>query len=367
MTTPKETIWKIEPHTQAKHEILRRYLGSWFPILGKYNQRVIYIDGFSGPGRYKGGEPGSPIIALQEALKHSTRLNGINLTFLFMDERADRIEHLQSELANFSCPNNFSLNAITGLFDVEFKNLLDRLEAEGLQIAPTFAFIDPFGFKGLPFELVQRLLKNPKTEVFISVMVDSINRFLEHPDGQTTQHIASLFGTPQVLDIPQGGGDRITELRLLYQQQLGKAAKFVRFFEMRNVQNRTIYYLFFATNHPLGHKKMKEAFWKIDSSSGFGFSDATNPHQLILFEIDQSPMLARELQAHFLNQKVSVEQIERFVDDHTSFLGSHMRSALKLLEQDNKIRVDIHKQDNTKRRGNTFPKGVIVEFITPLF
>lgn len=26
-------IWKIEQHTQAKHELLRRYLGAWFPIL----------------------------------------------------------------------------------------------------------------------------------------------------------------------------------------------------------------------------------------------------------------------------------------------------------------------------------------------
>lgn len=110
MATPQETIWEIEPHTQAKHEILRRYLGAWFPILGKYNQRVVYIDGFSGPGRYKRGEPGSPVIALREALKHSVRLSNINLTFLFMDERADRIEHLENELANFSIPNNFSVH-----------------------------------------------------------------------------------------------------------------------------------------------------------------------------------------------------------------------------------------------------------------
>lgn len=38
MAIPKETIWEIEPHTQAKHEILRRYLSAWFPILGKYNK-----------------------------------------------------------------------------------------------------------------------------------------------------------------------------------------------------------------------------------------------------------------------------------------------------------------------------------------
>ncbi len=101
MTTPKETIWDIEPHTLAKHEILRRYLGAWFPILSTFNDRVIYIDGFCGPGRYRNRELGSPIIALNEALKHQQRLNGRKVTFLFIDERPDRIEHLQHELSLF--------------------------------------------------------------------------------------------------------------------------------------------------------------------------------------------------------------------------------------------------------------------------
>ena len=59
MTTPKDTIWPIEPHTLAKHEILRRYLETWYPILCRYNTHVVYIDGFCGSGRYKGGEPAS--------------------------------------------------------------------------------------------------------------------------------------------------------------------------------------------------------------------------------------------------------------------------------------------------------------------
>src|SRR5215475_1669133 len=67
VAVPKDTIWPIEPHTSAKHQILRNYLDAWLPILGKYNRRIVYIDGFSGPGEYAGGEPGSPIIALEAA------------------------------------------------------------------------------------------------------------------------------------------------------------------------------------------------------------------------------------------------------------------------------------------------------------
>ena len=94
------TQWEIEPHTLAKHEILRRYLSAWYPILSTYNPRIVYLDGFCGPGRYKGGEDGSPIIALREALKYSQRLKNNEITFLFVDERADRIAHLNAELNN---------------------------------------------------------------------------------------------------------------------------------------------------------------------------------------------------------------------------------------------------------------------------
>ena len=367
MVTLKDTIWEIEPHTQAKHEILRRYLGAWFPILGKYNQRVVYIDGFSGPGRYKGGEPGSPIIALREALKHGKRLNNVNLSFIFMDVRADRIAHLENELANFPAPNNFSLQTITGSFDVEFRQMLDDLDANGLQIGPTFAFVDPFGFKGLPFELVRRLLGNPRTEVFINVMIDSINRFLVHPDDKVTQHIASLFGTSNVPDVGRSADDRVTTLRLLYQEQLQKYAKYVRFFEMRNSNDRPIYYLFFATNHPLGHVKMKEAFWKVDESSGYRFSDATNPDQLVLFEIDDTPSLAKDIHNHFMDQKVSVAQVKAYVEDQTPFIATHMRNALILLENDQKILVAPIKLGGQKRRKRSFPEDVTMQFVSTLF
>ena len=68
MAVPQEILWPIGPHTKAKHEILKKYLQRWFPILNKYYKRVVYIDGFCGPGRYEGGELGSPLIALKAAL-----------------------------------------------------------------------------------------------------------------------------------------------------------------------------------------------------------------------------------------------------------------------------------------------------------
>src|SRR5580704_5033889 len=86
MAAPRQTIWPLEPHTRAKHEILKRYLQAWMVILsqGRFPE-ILYIDGFAGPGEYSGGEVGSPIIALDTALAFRPPLTS-QVHFLFVEQ-----------------------------------------------------------------------------------------------------------------------------------------------------------------------------------------------------------------------------------------------------------------------------------------
>lgn len=362
MTKPSETLWEIEPHTKAKHEILRRYLGAWFPILGSKIPRIVYIDGFCGPGRYLGGEEGSPIIALQEARKQPILIN-TDVNFLFIDEREDRIKHLESELSLLNIPSNFHIDTRVNEFEDTLTKILDALEKKGAHLAPTFAFIDPFGFKGAPFSLIKRLMSNSRTEVFINIMVDSVNRFVEHPLPVDRQHIKDLLGIcDDEIEGVINSQDRILAFRQLYQDKLLEHATFVRYFEMRDNRNKVIYYLFFASNHPLGHKKMKEAFWKVDNQSGFKFSDRTDPNQPVLFEFDPSIDLAKTLKARFSGTKQKSEDIISFVDNETAYIETHAKKALVHLENGNEISAEPIKSDGAKRKRGTFPAGVAIHF-----
>ncbi len=262
MAVPKDTIWPIEPHTSAKHQILRKYLDAWLPILGTYNKRIVYIDGFSGPGQYAGGEPGSPIIALEAARTHRANLAG-ELVFLFVEERNDRVAHLNGLIAAIPLPGHFKVHVEEGTFAAHLTALLDALDQERGQIPPTFALIDPFGFAGIPYALIKRLLAKDKREVLITFMADSINRWLTHPDENIRAHITETFGTDEAVQIAFGTGDRAEGLKNLYHRQLQKVVRFVRYFEMRDRDHRVVYYLFFASNNALGHLKMKEAMWKV--------------------------------------------------------------------------------------------------------
>jgi three-Cys-motif partner protein len=362
MTVPKETIWELDPHTLAKHEILRLYLQAWFPILNAFHQRVIYVDGFCGPGRYIGGEPGSPIIVLKLAATHIKALTG-EIVFWFIDSHKDRIEYLKTELARLTLPSNFKVTASHGEFDEKLRVLLNRIDEKNAQLAPTFIFIDPFGFSGVPYSLVRRALEKPHCEVLITFMVDSINRWIDHPEEKVRAHIPEIFGTEEVFKIDRNARNRIGLLRDLYQKQLEKAAKFVRHFEMRDRNNRIQYLLFFATNHRLGHIKIKEAMWAVDPEGDFRFSDATNPGQDVLFGIDQTELLWPILKKTFAGREVTTDQIRGFVEDKTAFLGTHMKATLKEHERPElsareRVQVRGVKADGKPRRKGTFPDGV---------
>ena len=362
MAVPHNTTWSIEPHTAAKHQILRKYLDAWLPILRTYN-RKMYVDGFSGPGQYTGGEPGSPIIALEAALSHHANLGG-ELVFLFIEERDDRAEHLKDEIAKLAIPAHFVVKVERGTFADRLTKTLDKLDAAESQAPPTFALVDPFGFSGIPYALIQRLLSNSKCEVLITVMVDAINRWLAHPDENIRAHIAETFGTDEAIKIAEGTGDRATELKILYHHQLNSAAKFVRYFEMCDRDHRVVYYLFFASNNPLGHLKMKEAMWKVDPLGDFTFSDSTNPDQALLFTAPSTAPLAADLVAKFRDTgKILVKLAEEYVQDHTAYLRKHMREALGQLETNGRLKVGEIKADGKKRRANTYPNDALLTFL----
>lgn len=357
MATPKSTVWAIEDHTKVKHEILKSYLEAWFPILGSKFPHIAYVDGFCGPGRYDDGQIGSPLVALGVAIDQQSRLPG-SIDFWFIDKEEKRIENLDAELEKLSIPPRFKVHRRVGKFDAVVWAELASISSA----PPTFAFIDPFGFAHIPFELIKRLLQQSKAEVFINFMVDSMNRWLEHPDEKVWGHIVEAFGTEKVREIA-GGPNRIQHLRDLYFARLKEVSRFVQYFEMRNKQNRVQFYLFFASNSRTGFVKMKEAMWRADPEGKFSFSDATNFAQGTLFPSGTHPKAYRPILDRFRGERdVIVERIKTFVEEETVFLEKHMKAALKQLEAEGEITVSGTKKTGEKRRKGSFPDDVVLSF-----
>src|ERR1700722_5414155 len=107
MSAPKGTVWDLEPHTRAKHEILKRYLRAWIPILSQGGFReVLYIDGFAGPGRYSKGEPGASVMSVEAALVQEVEIKA-RILFLFVERDTQRASMLGEIVKEVKRPDQF--------------------------------------------------------------------------------------------------------------------------------------------------------------------------------------------------------------------------------------------------------------------
>jgi hypothetical protein len=71
-----------------KHAILDSYVVPFASKVGRYapDSRVVYLDGYAGPGRYEDGTPGSPALILDSA----ARIAGFRQLDCYFVERAPK-------------------------------------------------------------------------------------------------------------------------------------------------------------------------------------------------------------------------------------------------------------------------------------
>jgi three-Cys-motif partner protein len=319
---------------------------------------VLFVDGFAGPGRYVGGEPGSPLVALQCVTEHHHDLSSKELLFLFIEENSARHQHLEQAVAELALPTNVKAHTHCGSFAETTESILDRLGTNDM--APAFIMIDPFGVKGVPLETIGRLAAYRKTELLISLMYESMNRFLTTKEFDP--HLDQMFGGEAWRGaIPLQGHERHQFLVDLYASGLKNIGmEHTRTFEMRDDGNRTEYDLVFATHSIEGIKAMKDAMWKMDPSGSYAFSDATQRDQLTLFaaepDFGQLTVMVRQ---QFTGQRVSVEKVEEFVVLETPFRETHYkRQVLVPMEKNGQLRVVAP----SGRRNGTFPAGTVIQF-----
>jgi three-Cys-motif partner protein len=349
--------------------VLRSYLNAWLPIMGMRNGRIIFVDGFAGPGEYEGGEEGSPIIALKALIDHASRQKiSAEVVYLFVEgdkKRADHLEGLVEQLRP-QLPSGCKVQVEHGKFDATLTDILDAAGATGKNLAPAFVMVDPFGVKETPMSVLARILENPKSELYVSFMYEAINRFKDSPEFE--QHLDSLFGTPAWrigIAMPESKSRR-SYFYELYAAQLKKAgAKYVVWFELYN-GNRHVYTIFFATQHHVGCNRMKEAIWRVAPMGEYEFRGLESGQMSLTqwFEASRDP-LRRQLRERFAgDEKVTIEFLKQWISGDDSFFHlGHLKSTLKEMELAGEVRTSS--TNPRPRRKGTFPDGILVEFVAP--
>jgi len=351
--------WIYREHTRVKHELMRKYLYAWIIKLGKFHRKVLFFDGFAGRGEYidentgKVLRVGSPIIALKLAdeLLQRCKERGRQPYFdkficIAIEKDGDNFRNLQivvsKELERIEFKDKMDIKLING----EFANVVTELvEQVGVKIAPSFFFIDPFGFSGVPFEVVKNILSLPRTEIFFTFMSRDINRFLKLP--QVEKHLDALYPTSEWREICKirDWQERDRRLLNLYIKSLYEEAgvKYVWPFRVcMDEKYQTLYYLIHATNHFDGLKIMKDIMYKQGASGEFawlGPKESFYRRQQKLFD-DTIPSLKKYLLNRFKGETKTFDEILEETYADTRFVEPQYRQALKELEKEKKIKVE---------------------------
>lgn len=278
-----DVLWELEPATAAKHQLYKRYLDAWWPIMlqpgrtGHRQRRVTYLDAFAGPGRYSGGEEGSPIFVLDRLLNHTAvermQLSRERVRLVFIERHKARFEHLVAELGS----RFGDLEALPVTVVVKHGEAagltLPLLTELGAWSHPILAVFDSWGNVNVPLNpVITRIAHNQSSEVIVTFGPNWFNRREdENPDQLDAVFGGSEFWVPS--DPKLDTDERWRTWLETYRAALRRAGFTHQLQFMVVPRTGQPLYLVFGTNHESGVEAMKDAMWNVDDTDGIGFHD----------------------------------------------------------------------------------------------
>jgi three-Cys-motif partner protein len=363
--------WVHQEHTRAKHQILARYLSGWIPILARsahraqsWPVRLLLIDGFAGRGRYVGGEHGSPLILAQVANQVTNYLGSsvgaVEIDCIFIEADQENHRCLTEEITRARLTARQGVRLHDPMCQT-FHSAIRPLLAKAQRHNGLFVFADPFGFGDIPLEVMQQILALPRSEVFITYMVQYVNRFFEESDRDRA--FCSLFGVTssqlnQLRQQLRAAPDRELSLRDYYMARLkaGAGAEYAWAFRMLPEHgDTTLYYLIHGSRHPKGLRLMKTTMKRHGTQGQYAFygrNDFARKQQKVLLAPDDPEALKEHLVQSQAGTSVEYEMLlNRLCDDASCYyyVDQDFHSALQALRQEH--RIDVNPVSSKTARG----------------
>ena len=334
MAVPTGILWERDPHTAAKHTLLRRYLSAWFPIMASQfrDSGITFFDGFAGPGEYTNAQDSSPAIAMRQALRSEVTRSGAQTRLVFIEERLGRAKHLTNLLGARFPPTSRPPGLVMRVHRGKCSDIFEQeIAAVGGWDGPVFANLDGWGVDA-NYEIVQRIAKQPSSEVLVTFKDRFFIRCAEgeqqagervfgHSDWRSVDQLPTAKKKPFLLE--------------LYREGLHSAGfPYVLTFEMTDEGGHSLC-LFFGTTNQVAVEKFKDGLWKVDGISGQRFRDPRDPTQMS-FDIlhpDFTPLESRILEL-LDGRDYSMAELCEDALLETIYKETHVKPAVdRLIEQ----------------------------------
>ena len=332
-----------------------------------------YVDLFCGPGKYNDNKPTTPIQIIQSTLQDPTLRK--RMYFLFNDNNPENIEALKKFISEVD-----TLDALRGRISYNTQTVDNHI---GNQIKipsamPILSFVDPFGYKGITIELVNKLIKNPGSDCIFFFNYNRINMALSS-NTKFDEHLKDLFGSMR-MDTLKQALSRLPSaqrepmvLRALTEALTENRANYVLPFKFYSTEIlRTSHYIIFVTKHPTACQIMKQIMYTNsakdqDGIATFSFKDSHNfsssYEQMTLFDTPLKTLQTKLLR-DYSGAQVSVKSICALIENDFSnhYVSKNVKDALKKLECTGKLTVVSGRTQKMRNGELTMPDNAIIKF-----
>ena len=336
LPTPSGVIWDRDPHTAAKHQILKGYLDAWFPIIASSwkSTGLTYVDAFAGPGEYLDGSFGSPIIAARAAFVSQVTKHGARINLVFVEKNRERFDHL-TRLLDEQRLSQRSVVPVHGDCETALVPVLDELKAWA---GPMFVNFDGWGVD-TPYALVQRVGEGTSPEVLVTFHSQWFTRFAGQEDVEAGDRVYGDGAWRAVRDQPDPQAKK-SFLVSEYRRCLSTGGFcYCLTFELVDEGGHPLF-LVYGTTSLQGVRKMKDAMWRVDRLSGSRFRDPRDPNQL-QFDVDpRNPdltVLRHQILERLELGSTTLADLKVFVLRETVFKESHAAMAVDELVRDRRV------------------------------
>jgi three-Cys-motif partner protein len=358
--------------SRIKAAIVTDYFWQWAGFMvgqqkkrPQYGAKLNYIDLFAGPGRYASGAKSTPLMIVERAANDPEIAR--RLCAIFNDKEPANTSSLEKELK--AIPGYANLHNEPKIYTGEVgDNVIKQLQS--MRLAPTFLFVDPFGYKGLCLQLVQSVIKDWGCDCVFFFNYNRINMGLGNE--AVDDPMDALFGNDRADRMRRRFEEKkvapherevfiVSEMEEALREMGGK---FVLPFRFRNERgSRTTHHLFFVSKNFRGYDFMKGVMYKHShkevtvANFEYNPADAKWPS---LFELnrplgDLEDLLLEELAGRTLPFK----ELYEMHSIRKPYVLINYREALCRMEQEGKVTMD---RPSPPRRKGSLAETVRVTF-----